>query len=736
MPRIIYQDFELLIDSAGNGGSYVARVLGTGGGDARINFSLTDLISTDAQAGATADADEPISRNVTLVSVPQPEKVFAVRRTPPGFDDAKSFGSRLFDNIFKDGLRLALERSLDQARMRKSRLRLRFNLTSVPELATLPLEFLHNTQLNHFYAQFIETPVVRYLEIPEPIEELVITEPLRMLVLVSSPSGYMRLNVEREWTNLQAALKPLQDQNLITLERLDHPTKLGLQERLEQRLENNPYHIFHFIGHGVFDQLSGAGSLLFEDEQGAGELVSGEVLGMLLRNHDALRLAVINACEGARLSRTDSYAGIAQILLQRARIPAVIAMQFEIMDDAAITFARRFYGALSNGYPVDAALSEARLAIFIAGNKVEWATPVLYMRAGDGRMRLGTTAPATATTTSTAAVTDSTPARVPDAPPQPDDHPLVEHFRSVIEALLDGQLVPFLGMDINLFGRKSAADWQPGPTLPSSAELAAYLAKFFGYPLSDAPDLACVAQYAMIRSRGIGPLYDALSGIFNDERHEPTDLHQFLARAAANNQSYLRTTDSLRRRFLIVTTNYDNLLERAFKNLVPNYHVISYVARGQDPGKFLHSRYADSRLDGSPVLITSANDYKGLSDEYPAILKLPGTVESIEQRFAITEDHYSDYLTHRELSGLLPSVLTGKLKRSSHLFLGYSLRDWNMRALLYRIWEEQKPTYESWAVLPVPQAVDEKFWQACDVEIIREDLKDYVADLSARLPQT
>ncbi|MCB0127848.1 MAG: SUMF1/EgtB/PvdO family nonheme iron enzyme, partial [Caldilineaceae bacterium] len=37
-----------------------------------------------------------------------------------------------------------------------------------------------------------------------------------------------------------------------------------------------------------------------------------------------------------------------------------------------------------DGYPVDAALCEARKAIYAAGNDIEWGTPVLYMRAVDG----------------------------------------------------------------------------------------------------------------------------------------------------------------------------------------------------------------------------------------------------------------------------------------------------------------------------------------------------------------
>lgn len=96
-----------------------------------------------------------------------------------------------------------------------------------------------------------------------------------------------------------------------------------------------------------------------------------------------MRLVILNACEGARTSSEDPYAGVAQTLVRQG-IPAVLAMQFEIFEDAALTFAHEFYSALVDNYPVDAALSEARKAIFATGNDVEWGTPVLFTRAADG----------------------------------------------------------------------------------------------------------------------------------------------------------------------------------------------------------------------------------------------------------------------------------------------------------------------------------------------------------------
>ena len=146
--------------------------------------------------------------------------------------------------------------------------------------------------------------------------------------------------------------------------------------------------MFHFIGHGGYSSAAKDGVLIFEDPRGAaypGRVVSGSDLGVALHDKRTLRLVVLNSCEGARGGLTDVYAGTAQSLI-RQNIPAVIAMQFEITDDAAITFAHDFYEAVADGYPLDAAVAESRKAIHSDENGVEWGTPVLYLRAPDGRI--------------------------------------------------------------------------------------------------------------------------------------------------------------------------------------------------------------------------------------------------------------------------------------------------------------------------------------------------------------
>jgi len=132
------------------------------------------------------------------------------------------------------------------------------------------------------------------------------------------------------------------------------------------------------FGQELFDRLFATDirSLFFESKR----IATSQ--GKFLR----VRLALLNACEGAYASQTDIFASTAATLVQQG-IPAVIAMQYEITDDAAIEFSEQFYDALTAGLPVDSAVTDARRAVAVAiNNTLEWGIPVLFMRAPDGEI--------------------------------------------------------------------------------------------------------------------------------------------------------------------------------------------------------------------------------------------------------------------------------------------------------------------------------------------------------------
>ena len=104
------------------------------------------------------------------------------------------------------------------------------------------------------------------------------------------------------------------------------------------------------------------------------------MLANLLGDQAQLQLVVLNSCEGARTTLTDPFAGVATTLIQSG-VPAVVAMQFEISDEAAIVFAEELYtNLIGRQDPIDAAVAEARKAVFVEVDELEWATPVLFLR--------------------------------------------------------------------------------------------------------------------------------------------------------------------------------------------------------------------------------------------------------------------------------------------------------------------------------------------------------------------
>jgi CHAT domain-containing protein len=358
-----YADLDVVVESTPTG--FVARVESDAGGQAEAEFM---------------PPFSPQELEIFLLRLTRPRRISRrIESTQMGA--VKSFGQSLFDTLFAGELRACLRASYEDAARRGMGLRIRIHPVSAPELADVPWEFLYHANLNRFLALSTETPVVRYLDLPEAVRPLSVTSPIRILVAIAGPIDLIELDVEAEWRRLRDALGDLETRGAVTLERLDNASMGDLQRSFRQ----DEYHVLHFVGHGGFDERVQDGVLMMEDAERRGVSVSAQRLGTLLHDHRSLRLVVLNACEGARTDVADPFAGVAQTLVQQG-LAAVVAMQFEVSDAAAIVLAHEFYGALADGYPVEAALAEARKAVFNAGNDTEWATPVLYLRASDGRL--------------------------------------------------------------------------------------------------------------------------------------------------------------------------------------------------------------------------------------------------------------------------------------------------------------------------------------------------------------
>ncbi len=291
----------------------------------------------------------------------------------------QDFGRSLFESLLVGDVRTRYEMSLSEARRQGKGLRLKLRIQP-SELAVLPWEFLYDVDRDRYPCLSSNTPLVRYLDLPQPVEPLIVSPPLRVLGMVTSPLGLDPLDVEHEKRLVEEATRGLSEDGLLELTWLDGQT----WRHLQRAMRRGPWHVFHFVGHGGFDAATEEGAIALSDDAGHMHLLRATGLAELLDDHYPLRLVFLNSCEGAKGSESDAFSNTAATLVRRG-VPAVVAMQYEITDGAAIEFSRDFYEALADGLPVDAAVTEARTAVSM-DSMLEWGTPVLYMRSPDGRL--------------------------------------------------------------------------------------------------------------------------------------------------------------------------------------------------------------------------------------------------------------------------------------------------------------------------------------------------------------
>jgi len=288
-------------------------------------------------------------------------------------DRVRAFGQTLFDTAVRNnsGIAGCFQRSI--ALSHKEGLPLMLRLSNTPDLAELPWEYLFDGGRGNYLAHSTITPIVRFLDVPMPQRARAADLPLRMLVMISSPTDQVQLNVEAEWTLLKEELQDLEEAGKLVITKMEDATL----DNLRQHLMREDVHIFHYLGHGTFDPTSDSGSLIFENDDETSHFVSAEPLGALLHDHLPLRLVVLNACWAGRTSNTDIFSGVGQLLVTKG-IPASVAMQFAITDKSAVIFAKAFYDALAESFPVERAVTEGRRSLLANGRFLEWGTPVLY----------------------------------------------------------------------------------------------------------------------------------------------------------------------------------------------------------------------------------------------------------------------------------------------------------------------------------------------------------------------
>lgn len=306
----------------------------------------------------------------------------------------------------------------------------------------------------------------------------------------------------------------------------------------------------------------------------------------------------------------------------------------------------------------------------------------------------------------------------PDAVPG-DEPP----YRDLRDALFGGYVVPFLGSAASLNLIRTDIETDPPTMLPSGAELARLLADRVVPPFPslehlDREDLTKVASwYAATNDRTIlrMVLRNTLAGTY-----QPGPLHELLA--------------SVPTPLLIVTTNYDTLLEQAFVAAGKPYDLVVYPADRTDIANalLLWRHEADE-----PEVVAAAELYVEL-DQRSVIYKMHGTLAKHRRwdNFVITEDDYVQFLVQlTNAAAVPPSFYVHVEEGRDFLFLGYSLRDWNTRVVLRSLrhaWEAAgSGATRGWAIQRSPTPLERQLWLTRGVKIFDVDLEEFTRKLAA-----
>ncbi len=196
--------------------------------------------------------------------------------------------------------------------------------------------------------------------------------------MISSPldlPGSHRLQTRKERMLIHQAVDSAHESDRLDMDFLEKASLRNIQEVFDK----GEYHILHFTGHGIYSRQERTCYLLLEDDFGSAMRVDNDTVADLFSRHESLRLVVLSGCQTA-LSVGHRVMGALPATLLAKNIPAVIAMQYSVTDRSATDLAKTLFTGISEGLPLDLALTNARRALLASRNEgmVDFGTPVLY----------------------------------------------------------------------------------------------------------------------------------------------------------------------------------------------------------------------------------------------------------------------------------------------------------------------------------------------------------------------
>jgi len=376
-----------------------------------IDFKLY-LTQIEGRQGAcqvallpTPEVGEAITP-AAVEALPNPALLAALASKTISVSQLVQLGKQLADCLLPAGLVRDLFKATYRQIGNESGIRLRLIIAD-QALKQLPWEYVFLSLLDEPDSQrgFLlldpRISLVRHepLPFPHPVvspSQADITD-LRMMIVAAQPVGQPPLKLDDEVNNIQQAIQDFDVEGVrISAFSCIDATPSDL---IQAMAGAGSVYILHFAGHGAVEvkpdwlnpgaeKQEGSILLLADKTSRAEARLPAEDFARLLQRA-GVRLAVIGACHsGWRDSRYpwDSLAGA----LTARLIPAVVAMQYEVIDQSAVDFSKMFYYALASGLSLDEAVALGRQAMLRANSNddpiadVEWGVPVLYSRLASG----------------------------------------------------------------------------------------------------------------------------------------------------------------------------------------------------------------------------------------------------------------------------------------------------------------------------------------------------------------
>jgi len=276
----------------------------------------------------------------------------------------------------------------------------------------------------------------------------------------------------------------------------------------------------------------------------------------------------------------------------------------------------------------------------------------------------------------------------------------------VRELLRKGAVIPLLG---------GGASYSARPPIPSGREVKELIARLCDFPTSAfyQSDVAEVASF-FVQQLGREQLDNLLHTTLVRADFVPGATHRLLADAARKSP------------LIILTTNYDTLLEQALDEVEARYDTVSYVRPGgRDQPELAVVSY------GAPVprMVRATRFFP--NQDRTLLYRLNGPAIVRGERtgsYAITEEDNIDWIVNFDAT--LPAFVRMALSESPLLSLGHSARDWTQRALLRTLHGMRtNKDMPSWAVALHPAPLSVMTWQRYGVEVYNLDLNAWSARL-------